>query len=188
MHMLDYIFISNDMAALETNITTIGFLNYFNSDHRIVLARMELDHILFNNSRARNRRHQHCTEKVICTEKTKAEHWDQYRERTASDFVIPFENNPGISTQQAYLDTATQLLCIAQETLRWRKTGNGGYNRHTETETLIYKGRTLVSKIRKTISHSTSLPERNKHLVSLQELFPDISWIGSFPTHSEDFL
>ena len=106
----------------------------------------------------------------------------------ASDFVISFENNPGISTQQAYLDTATQLLCIAQETLRWRKTGNGGYNRHTETETLIYKGCTLVSKIRKTISHSTSLPERNKHLASLQALFPDISWIGPFPTHSEDFI
>ncbi|HXF29103.1 MAG TPA: endonuclease/exonuclease/phosphatase family protein [Chlamydiales bacterium] len=50
MRMLDYIFVSNDMAALETNITTIGSLNYFNSDHRIVLARLELDHILFNNS------------------------------------------------------------------------------------------------------------------------------------------
>src|SRR5437588_11630899 len=50
------------------------------------------------------------------------------------------------------------------------------------------KGRTLVSKIRKTISHPTSLPEKNKHLVSLQALFPDISWIGPFPTHSEDFI
>ena len=188
MRMLDYIFVSNDMAALETNITTISSLSYFNSDHRIVLARLELDHILLNNSRARNCRHQHCTEKVICTEKTKAEHWDQYKERTASDFVIPFENNPGISTQQAYLDTATQLLSIAQETLRWRKTGNGGYNRHTETETLIHKGRTLVSKIRKTISHPTSLLERNKHLTSLQALFPDISWTGPFPMHSEDFI
>ena len=48
--MLDYIFVSNDMAALETNITTISFLNYFNLDHRIMLARIELDHILFNNS------------------------------------------------------------------------------------------------------------------------------------------
>ena len=76
MRMLNYIFVSNNMAALETNITTIGFLNYFNSDYRIVLARLELDHILFNNSRARNYRHQHCTEKVICTEKTKAEHWN----------------------------------------------------------------------------------------------------------------
>ena len=50
MRMLDYISVSNDMAALETNITTIGFLNYFNSDYRIVLARLELDHILFNNN------------------------------------------------------------------------------------------------------------------------------------------
>ncbi|HXF28643.1 MAG TPA: hypothetical protein VN457_02235 [Chlamydiales bacterium] len=83
---------------------------------------------------------------------------------------------------------ATQLLYIAQETLKWRKTGNGRYNRHTKTETLIHKGRTLVSKIRKTISYSTSLPERNKHLASLQVLFPDILWIGSFPTHSEDFI
>ena len=48
--MLNYIFVSNDMVALETNIQTIGSINYFNSDHRIVLARMELDHILFNNS------------------------------------------------------------------------------------------------------------------------------------------
>ena len=50
------------------------------------------------------------------------------------------------------------------------------------------RARTLVSKIRKTISHPTSLPERNKHLASLQVLFPDISWIGPFPTHSEDFI
>src|SRR5438128_12438954 len=106
----------------------------------------------------------------------------------ASDFVIPLKNNPGISTQQAYLNMATQLLCIAQETLRWRKTGNGGYNRHTETETLIYKGCTLVSKIRKTISHPTSLPERNKYLAFLQALFPDTSWISPFPTHSKDFI
>ncbi|HXF28642.1 MAG TPA: endonuclease/exonuclease/phosphatase family protein [Chlamydiales bacterium] len=50
MRMLDYIFVSNDMAALETNIATIGSLNYFTSDHRIVLTRLELDYILFNNS------------------------------------------------------------------------------------------------------------------------------------------
>ena len=47
--MLDYIFVSNDMAALETNILTISSLNYFNSDYRIVLTRLKLDHILFNN-------------------------------------------------------------------------------------------------------------------------------------------
>src|SRR2546423_4173816 len=188
MCMLDYIFVSNDMAALETNIQTIGSVNYFSSDHRIVLARIELDHILHATSRAKNRRHQHCTEKVICNEKTKTEHWDLYKETTTSDFVIPFESNPGITNQQGYLDTVSQLRNIARETLMWRKTGNGGRNRHTKTETLIYKGCTLVSKIRKTISHSTSLPERNKHLASLQALFPDISWIGPFSTHSEDFI
>jgi len=140
MRMLDYIFVSNDMAALETNIQTISAINYFNSDHRIVLARIELDHILVNTSRARNRRHQHCTEKIICNEKTKTTHWDLYKETTASEFVILFESNSRITNQQAYLDTVSQLLNIAQETLMWRKTGNRGHNRHTKTETLIHKG------------------------------------------------
>jgi len=188
MRMLDYIFVSNDMAALETNIQTIGSINYFNSNHRIVLARIELDHILHATSRAMNHRHQHCTEKVICNEKTKTEHWDLYKETITFDFVIPFESNPGITNQQAYLDTVSQLQNIARETLMWRKTGNGGRNRHTKTETLIYKGRTLVSKIRKTISCPSSMVERNKLLTSLQTLFPDVQWMGPFPVHSEDFI
>ena len=50
MHMLDYIFISNDIATLETNIQTISSINYFNSDYRIVLAKIKLGHVIFNSS------------------------------------------------------------------------------------------------------------------------------------------
>ncbi len=70
----------------------------------------------------------------------------------------------------------------------WRKTGNGGCNKHTKTETLIYKGCTLVSKIKKTISCPSSMVERNKLLTSLQTLFPDVQWMRPFPVHSKDFI
>src|SRR5947209_4736811 len=127
-------------------------------------------------------------EKIICTEKTKTEHWNLYTEKTASDFIILLENNPGISTQQAYLDTVTQLLNIVQETLRWRKTDNSRHNRHTKTETPIHKSHTLVSKIKRTISHPLSLSEKNKLLAFLQTLFPNVQWTGFFSIHSKDFV
>ena len=107
---------------------------------------------------------------------------------TTDRFVIPFEYNSHMSTQQAYNDTISQLLLIAQQTLRWKKTGNGGCNQFTKTETTIHKGRKLISKIRKTVSHPSYAPERTKLLSSLHTVMPDIQWSSHHPIHSEDFI
>jgi hypothetical protein len=101
-------------------------------------------------------------------------------------YKCPIAENPEIDTNEAYNLVIEQLITTAKAKLTWRKTATGEAHKFTKIETLIHKGRKLISNLKKLPNHNRADLDLHKISKKLGKNFPDDDWNGPHINDAEE--
>jgi len=184
---LDHIIVPSEMTIRQVKIKTNTVCEHFETDHRAVIAILDLNHILLENSGAKRRQRHKSGSPIINHGKNKDAQWEKYNAKIEQTFISPFQENWNADYTRAYNNIVNQLLDCANETLFWKNTDNGDFSTFTKTETLIFKGRRAITNLlRNANTHTNS--QRETEINKLERLFPDETWTPNSTTHTNEVL
>jgi len=172
---LDYIFIIPELATQRTSSTTRTAPDIA-TDHKIYQVIINTDLTISNRThQRRGRGNRPNVQDIIDTKKTSKADWEKFQEEIIQTMnADPYQTFDDIDEE--WEDIKEIIIKAAKKTVKWRKTNHRNKSSWTKTETLIYKGRKYMDKLREMSAEQTITPEMQETLNKLHNRFPRVEW------------